>query len=259
MEKKSLEDLYTPEMESNLPLRICKLTQAKREKYLLTVATNHVSLAIKCINALFLPTEDNWRILVRQQARQQAQNFRLDEAAKKALDKQAETLSEKKAESAFLALIELEEYDWLKKALAGIGKPQPIHRQLMRRLINKLENLESLFYFISILFTNFQASLSYRRYTPTMPSHLLWLWALEDIPNEWGLKQREAKEFKAFYQFFVQQNDYSNTLNLLPEKFPELKTEFEQLLQTENNGIWLRRVYEEKIKRHPKDWQRAFG
>ena len=235
------DKLHSPMMERTLILRIGRLdNKTEIVECLLDIATYHIVLAIKCLEAFLTEQQQlnlgDFKLLMRQEARRQAQSFH----------------SFEEAQGAFLALFKLEENDLIKKALAGIGKPKPIHHQLIRKFMDE-PNLKSVQNLLSILFENHQESLTYRKYTPTMPSHTLWIWALEDIPDDWELTTREEQEFKAYYRFFVQQHDYSKTLNLLPEKFPELDEEFDQILKTENQGIWLRLVYEEKIKRHPNE------
>jgi pentatricopeptide repeat protein len=228
------EKLSDPMAEKILPYKIARMKdEQQRDETLLEIAYSHIFIAIECLNAIFTPQEHLSQLL-QQEAHRQAQRFGSFEQANRA----------------FSALFKSEQHTSIKTALASIGKPNAIHRQLIRQLMSD-PNLESVRHWLTILFENYRDSLSYRQYTPTLPSHTLWLWALQDIPADWGLNQHEERDILAFYRFFVQQTDYSAALNLLPEKFPELNNAFNTILQTENNAIWLRRVYEEKIKHHP--------
>ena len=215
-----------------------KFTPKAREITLINAGIYNVKLAVKCLDSLYTPDEEwheHCRLLIEQEAQRQIQTPK----------DQAEMTR------AFFALMQLERWAIIQTTFADIGKPQKFHHQFIQKMMQTLE-LTQMHQFLCLLFNNCQAKLRYQKTSfKQLAAHQLWLTALQYIPDNWEVGKTERADLLAIYRFFVEQRDYSATLDLLPEKLVELEADFKSLLREYYDGLWLRRVYEEWIKHHP--------
>jgi len=211
------------------------------DAFLLTVADWNILLAIHCLEKACFEEQPNLKTLLQQLVKQQFHS------------EQVELF-----ENAVRALYELGDFEYLAHIFATVGRATPLYRQLVQSLLNQGDETTR-FDFFRLVFTGCKTRIEQRQGVKfkEFPSHTLWLWAIESFSVQMALKTEEQDFILEIYQFFLQQTDYSETLDLLYTKFSELSEEFDAKLagslEARTDYSWARRVYEELIKHDPRN------
>ena len=211
------------------------------DAFLLTVADWNILLAIHCLEKACFEEQPNLKTLLQQLVKQQFHS------------EQVELF-----ENAVRALYELGDFEYLAHIFATVGRATPLYRQLVQSLLNQGDETTR-FDFFRLVFTGCKTRIEQRQGVKfkEFPSHTLWLWAIESFSVQMELKTEEQDFILEIYQFFLQQTDYSETLDLLYTKFSELSEEFDAKLagslEARTDYSWARRVYEELIKHDPRN------
>jgi hypothetical protein len=236
MMKITQEDLLKPEKAGPIIQYVIGLpNKARRQQLILKITKINVLLAAQCLSAI-ISKQEELQVSIKQQALQ-----RVEIAA-----------NPDEVQRAILALFELKDYKQISQVFAQIQNPaRTFYRRVIQGIISKnADRSELLFSFLNILFENLQKRARPQTELSEQPTHTLWLWAVESLPEDIFISGHQ-QHLARFYRFFVLQQQYSPTLHLLPEKFGEFQDEFEKIVARYQNSAWQRQIYLNLIRRNP--------